>query len=591
MGYGGSTKPNITLSKGEEMFDSHTGKPGFMLIITALISIVPTVAYNAKAYNAEQPVAATDEQHALIEDGTKLISPVSGESVTKGRRTPSLAYKNKLYFFCCQYHMRKFCADPEKYANNVTAPNGMDVSYFPGVNPAWGPNIEQPHIATNDQHALVDNGTAMISPVSGDSIVKSSRTPSVVYKGKLYFFCCQPHLRKFAANPEKYINSVIAPNGVDIKGIIEQNLRKVRSLTQVFVPTNKQHAQVANGTEMISPVSSESVTKGSKTPAAVYKGRLYFFCCQAHMRKFRADPKKYVKDVIAPNGTDVSSLIERNVGTFRNTGQLLVTTDQQHALVEDGTRMVSPISGYHITKGAKTSSAVYKGGVYYFCCHADMRKFGANPEKYIDEVVLPNGADISSAPKKAPPKKKKQPDTTIYDIDIGTSPVRGPADAPITIVEFTDFQCPFCIREWPRIKKILDQYPDKVRLVFKHFPLSFHEKAKAVHAAAKFAGQTAGTEAFWKMHDIIIDNPKKLAPSDLRRYAESLRLNLTEFDELMADETKMDELLKNDIAQARRCNVRGTPTVFINGRRLAKRSAETYKARIDQILKDAGKEK
>jgi protein-disulfide isomerase len=86
------------------------------------------------------------------------------------------------------------------------------------------------------------------------------------------------------------------------------------------------------------------------------------------------------------------------------------------------------------------------------------------------------------------------------------------------------------------------------------------------------------------MHDMIMANPKRLEITDLRGYTGSLGLNLAKFDEVMADEKKIDELLKADMSESRKCNVRGTPTVLINGLRLSGRNIEDYKARIDQII-------
>ena len=186
-------------------------------------------------------------------------------------------------------------------------------------------------------------------------------------------------------------------------------------------------------------------------------------------------------------------------------------------------------------------------------------------------------------------KKKKEPDTRIYKIDIGTSPILGPKDAPVTIVEFADLQCHFCLREYPKLKEILETYPKEVRLVFKHFPLSFHKDAKSAHAAVELAHLYGGSAAFWKMHDMIMANPKNLKTSKLREYAESLKLNLGEFDEIMADKNLTVELLKADHLEARKCKVSATPTVLINGLKLTNRSIDGYKTRIDHILK-AGKD-
>jgi protein-disulfide isomerase len=196
-----------------------------------------------------------------------------------------------------------------------------------------------------------------------------------------------------------------------------------------------------------------------------------------------------------------------------------------------------------------------------------------------------------AATQPARPVTTRPIDTTIYTINTSSSPVRGAKDAPVTIVEFFDIQCPFCVREDPTLKKVLEQYPDKVRLVVKHFPLTFHKKAKPAHAAMELAFREGGADAFWKMHDMIIANPSKMEVTDLRGYTEKLGLNLTKFDETIADETKINALLATDLAEALKCKVNGTPTVLINGLKLVDRKIESYKARIDQILKEADTKK
>ncbi|MHC4744399.1 MAG: thioredoxin domain-containing protein, partial [Planctomycetota bacterium] len=149
--------------------------------------------------------------------------------------------------------------------------------------------------------------------------------------------------------------------------------------------------------------------------------------------------------------------------------QPTVATNQQVAFIKDGTAMVSAASGTSITKSRQTPSVVYKDRLYFFCCQSHMREFCAKPEQYINEVKAPNGMDIrgvkppetvAAAPTHSPP-----PDVNaVQEIAVGGSPVRGAEDAPVTIVEFADMQCPYCIREWPKLKQILDEYPGKVRL-------------------------------------------------------------------------------------------------------------------------------
>jgi protein-disulfide isomerase len=195
--------------------------------------------------------------------------------------------------------------------------------------------------------------------------------------------------------------------------------------------------------------------------------------------------------------------------------------------------------------------------------------------------------DCPNCVKGKTPTRKSAPhpaDKRIYNINLESSASLGPQDAPVSIVEFGDFQCPYCVREFPKIQQIFQEYPKEVRFVLKHYPLGFHKKAPPAHAAAELARREQGPKAFWKMHDLILAQPKKLDTTDLRNYAQSLDLDLQQFDALMADQSKFNELLNADREEAKKCNVRGTPTVFINGVKLASRFLEGYKTRINQIL-------
>jgi protein-disulfide isomerase len=117
------------------------------------------------------------------------------------------------------------------------------------------------------------------------------------------------------------------------------------------------------------------------------------------------------------------------------------------------------------------------------------------------------------------------------------------------------------------------------------FITHFHKKAKPAHAATELANTQGGSELFWKMHDMIIAEPKKLEISDFRQYAQTLNMDLVQFDNTLNDETKINVLLKADITEAKKCKVTGTPTIFINGLKLVDRSIAGYKSRIDEITK------
>jgi protein-disulfide isomerase len=161
-------------------------------------------------------------------------------------------------------------------------------------------------------------------------------------------------------------------------------------------------------------------------------------------------------------------------------------------------------------------------------------------------------------------------------------PSKGPEGAPVTIVEFSDFQCPFCSRAKGTVDEVVKTYGDKVRLVFRHFPLSFHQEApKAAEASACAADQNK----FWEYHDKLFANQAALKVDDLKKAAADLGLDTARFNECL-DSGKKAELVKKDTAAGEKAGVTGTPAFFINGIALSGAvPAEEFKAIIDSELK------
>ena len=154
---------------------------------------------------------------------------------------------------------------------------------------------------------------------------------------------------------------------------------------------------------------------------------------------------------------------------------------------------------------------------------------------------------------------------TRYQVDIGDSPSFGPQNARVTIVEFTDFQCPFCSKVQPTLKQIIEKYPQDVKKVFKQNPLPFHQDAPLAAEASLAAGAQG---KFWEMKDILFNNQKNLKEEDLIRYAQELGLNM---DQFKADLTsrKYKEQVERESKQAAALGATGTPAFFINGRYLS----------------------
>jgi protein-disulfide isomerase len=143
-----------------------------------------------------------------------------------------------------------------------------------------------------------------------------------------------------------------------------------------------------------------------------------------------------------------------------------------------------------------------------------------------------------------------------------TGPSRGPSDAKVTIVEFSDFECPFCGRATPTVEEVLKKYDGKVRFVFREFPLPMHKSAKKAAEAALCANQQ---DKFWPMYDKMFANQEKLEPTDLKGYAKDLGLDQAKFDACL-DGGKMESAVQADIEAGKALGVDGTPAFFINGR-------------------------
>jgi len=150
----------------------------------------------------------------------------------------------------------------------------------------------------------------------------------------------------------------------------------------------------------------------------------------------------------------------------------------------------------------------------------------------------------------------------VKNVEIGNAPSRGPTSAPVVIVEFADFECPVCGAVYPVLEKALEAKKDKVRFVFKFLPLPKHPHAEpAAHAAIAAMSQNK----FWEMHHKLFENQEHLEQSDLDSYARDLGLDMNKFKTDSAAKQTLD-VIEADKKQADTLKVKGTPTIYINGR-------------------------
>ena len=161
------------------------------------------------------------------------------------------------------------------------------------------------------------------------------------------------------------------------------------------------------------------------------------------------------------------------------------------------------------------------------------------------------------------------------DVPLGDDPVKGSADAPITIVEYSDFQCPFCLRHFqqtlPQLQPLIES--GQVRYIFKDFPIhSIHPEAQKAHESARCARELEGDEGFWNMHDLIFARQNEWANNPnhvdvFKAYANEMGLSQGNFDECL-DSDRYADAVNAQVREGQQLGVSGTPSFFINGQPL-----------------------
>ncbi|MBN8555306.1 MAG: thioredoxin domain-containing protein [Deltaproteobacteria bacterium] len=198
-------------------------------------------------------------------------------------------------------------------------------------------------------------------------------------------------------------------------------------------------------------------------------------------------------------------------------------------------------------------------------------------EKVIDKIV---------AKKREEARKQDEPSLEDrlkkrVDVNIKGAPVKGTEGAPITIVEFSDFQCPFCKRVLPTVQQVMKDYQGKVKIAFKHNPLPFHPNAMPASKAAIAAGNQG---KFWEMYEKLFANQQELTEANFKKWAKELKLNPAKFEKDMKDPATQKQI-EEDMNFARANGAGGTPSFFINGVLLVgAQPYEKFKEVIDVLL-------
>jgi len=188
---------------------------------------------------------------------------------------------------------------------------------------------------------------------------------------------------------------------------------------------------------------------------------------------------------------------------------------------------------------------------------ADAHSHGESYGKYYDQLMKTAKAEVVAAPQAAAPPANDK----VYKVNAGDAPSKGPRAAPVQIVEFSDFQCPYCARVVPTIKQIEDKYSGQVRISFRNFPLPFHNNAQAA-AEASAAANAQGK--FWQMHDKLFANQQALDRPSLEKYASEIGLDVGKFKADL-DSGRFKDAVNKDVEYAKTVNVNSTPAFFVNG--------------------------
>lgn len=180
------------------------------------------------------------------------------------------------------------------------------------------------------------------------------------------------------------------------------------------------------------------------------------------------------------------------------------------------------------------------------------------------------------ASQKTPPTGPRLTEINEKELIAGHTYVYGNSNAPLTLVEFSDFECPACGLFAPTVKKLRETYPNYLRVVYRHLPLPQHPYARNAAIAAQVAGEQG---KFWEYHDIIFENQQNLLEEDLYKYAEQLNLDMEKFRSDF-NNGSFGTLIGDDIKAANKFGVSSTPTFFLNGIPLSPVSPENLEETI-----------
>jgi protein-disulfide isomerase len=225
---------------------------------------------------------------------------------------------------------------------------------------------------------------------------------------------------------------------------------------------------------------------------------------------------------------------------------------------------------YYLATGSKDSYEVMKPKII-----ASIRSLQENKARqdYIDS--LHNKSNIHVA--LTPPTQK---------VSVGALPIVGPQDAVVTVVEFADYQCPYCRQVEPSMEKLRETYKDRIKYSYRDFPLPMHQYAEKAAEASRCAGDQG---KFWPYHDLVFKSDTNLDDAKLKSIAHDVNLDTTKFDKCL-DNAQDADAVKTDLQAGKSLGITGTPTVFVNGHVITGAVGyDTFKELVDQQIAESAK--
>lgn len=217
----------------------------------------------------------------------------------------------------------------------------------------------------------------------------------------------------------------------------------------------------------------------------------------------------------------------------------------------------------------------------------DCKQKKGNPQVcYEGRCVSLKGQAGSATPTRG--RGKVDPEAVFkVPVDPKKNPIKGPVHAPVTIVEYSDFECPYCGRAAETMMKLTKAFPKALRVAFKHNPLGFHKKAQLAAEASQAVFALKGNDAFWKYHDKLFANRKALGRANLEKWAAELGVDMKKFKKALDDRTYRKQVKKQQAA-VQKLGARGAPAFYINGRFVSgARKLPFFKQRVNEALEKA----